>query len=154
MKALTLWRPWPWAIFHAPTNPKRIENRPWTPWPSIIGKQIVLHAGQTFDSEAADELCTMFALHPDGTPPHGWHDQGLIGVATVWGWANSAADCEKFMVGQRHWVSGPHAWLLSAVRTFREPIPCKGKQGLWNLSADVEARVREELNVVPLQEQP
>lgn len=145
MKALTLWRPWPWAIFHAPRNPKRIENRPWKPWQSIINQPIVLHAGNTFDSDAAEELCSLYRIHPDGDVPRGWKDQGLIGVATVRGWVDRAMDAELFMVGQSNWFSGPHAWLLSDVRAFAEPIPCKGMQGLWPLPAALEARVVEAL---------
>lgn len=146
MKALTLWRPWPWAIFHAPKNPKRIENRPWKPWASITDQRIVLHArGLTFDSDAADDLCRMYGLHPDGDPPRGWSDEGLIGVATVRGWASSEAECEQFMIGQAKWFSGPYAWLLGDVVTFAEPIPAKGMQGLWDLTPAQEQLVREAL---------
>lgn len=141
IRCLTLWRPWPWAIFHAPTNPKRLENRPWKPWSSIINQRIVLHAGKTFDSDAADDLCSMFGLHPDGDVPRGWTDEGLIGVATIRGWAESEEDCERFMVGQSEWFSGPYAWLLSDVIAFPVPIPAKGKQGLWVLDPEQERHV-------------
>ena len=46
MRALTLWRPWTWAVCHAG---KRIENRPWRPWLSVMGQEIALHAGKTYD---------------------------------------------------------------------------------------------------------
>lgn len=145
MKALTLYRPWPWAIFHASQNPKRIENRPWKPWPSIINKPIVLHAGKTFDSDAADELCAMFGLHPDGAVPHGWKDAGLIGVVTVRGVAASSAECEQFMADQSEWFSGPFAWLLSDVRPFPKPIPCAGSLGLWDVPVELLPLVDEAL---------
>lgn len=38
--ALTLWRPWAWAIIH---GPKRVENRTWKPPASFIGKRIGIH---------------------------------------------------------------------------------------------------------------
>jgi hypothetical protein len=137
VKALTLWRPWPWAIFHAPHNPKRIENRPWKPWPSIIDRRIVLHAGQTFDKGAVDDVleltrpedeCDLVRVLPASAT-----DTGLIGVATIQGVAVSEAEAERFMPGQSEWWSGPYAWLLKDVRVFSAPIPCKGKQGLWDL---------------------
>lgn len=145
MRALTLWRPWPWAIFHAPTNPKRIENRPWKPWRSIEGRRIALHAGKKFDSDAAEHLCSMYGLHPDGDVPSGWKDEGLIGVATIQGCAGSQYEVERFLAGQRSWWSGPYAWLLEDVVTFSAPIPCKGAQGLWQLEPWAERRVAEAL---------
>jgi hypothetical protein len=144
MKALTLWRPWPWAIFHLKQNPKRIENRPWKPWESIIGQTIVLHAGKHFDSEAAEDFCSRYAIHPDGAAPHGWKDEGLIGLARVVGCRSTEGDVMDWMPDQVIWWAGPHAWLLSDVRAFREPIPCKGTQGLWDLPPWAEERVRKE----------
>lgn len=147
MKALTLWRPWPWAIFHAKHNPKRIENRPWRPWPSIVDKVIVLHAGKTFDKPNVDgvlELTRTLVLPASAT------DLGLIGVATVRGVAACEAECEQFMIGQSEWFSGPYAWLLSDVHAFPEPIPCDGKQGLWDVPAWAMAKVREALHQAEL----
>lgn len=142
MKALTLWRPWPWAIFHAKHNAKRIENRPWRPWPSIIGKQIVLHAGKTFHKPSVDDI---LEVTQTTVLPASATDLGLIGVATVRGFAESEEGCDQFMVGQSEWFSGPYAWLLSDVRAFPEPILCDGAQGLWELPGWAQARVNEAL---------
>lgn len=144
MRALTLWRPWPWAIFHAPKNPKRIENRPWKPWNSIVGQRIVLHAGQTFDKSAVDDILAItLGRHQLHTLPARASDTGLIGVATVLGWA--ASPTELGDPAQEQWFSGPFAWLLDDVRAFAEPIPCKGAQGLWQLEPWAERRVAEAL---------
>jgi hypothetical protein len=135
VRALTLWRPWPWAIFHAPTNPKRIENRPWKPWPSIIGKRIVLHAGKAFQKEAVDDILDSVLLkgEPRVLPASAVHE-GLIGVVTVTGFVESAEDAAmQAGQGQERWWSGPYAWVLTDVRAFKEPIKCKGSQGLWLL---------------------
>lgn len=51
MRALTLWRPWTWAIYHAGPRRKLIENRDWEPPRSVMGQIIALHAGKTFDRE-------------------------------------------------------------------------------------------------------
>ena len=52
LRGLTLWQPWAWAIAH---GGKRIENRPWRPWPSIVGELIAIHAAARVDvaTEAA-----------------------------------------------------------------------------------------------------
>ena len=36
-------------------------------------------------------------------------------------------------------------WVLADVRPLDEPVPCKGRQGLWTLPDDVERKVRERL---------
>lgn len=145
MKCLTLWRPWPWCIFHAPRNPKRIENRSWKPPERLLDRRIVLHAGKTFDADSAADICSLFAMHPDGDAPPHWRDEGLIGVVTIQGVAGSIFEVSRFGAEQKVWWSGPYAWLLKDVRAFREPIPCKGAQGLWTLPGWAEARVLEAL---------
>lgn len=42
-------------------------------------------------------------------------------------------------------VEGPYCLTLENIRKFREPIPCKGAQGIWNLPAELEERVKEQL---------
>lgn len=149
MKALTLWRPWPWAIFHARHNPKRIENRPWKPWPSIIDRRIVLHAGQTFQKDAVDSILELTTPEDESSLrrvlPAAASDVGLIGVVTIQGVAGSEAEVERFLGGQGDWWSGPYAWLLKDVRAFAEPIPCKGAQGLWDVPDWAMAKVNEAL---------
>lgn len=142
MKALTLYRPWPWAIFHANHNSKRIENRPWKPWPSIIDKPIVLHAGKTFDRDSVPDILARTRAQGLGAAAS---DLGLIGVATVRGFATSEAGCEEFMVGQSRWFSGPYAWLLSDVRAFPLPIPCAGSLGLWDVPVGLQRLIDKAL---------
>ena len=139
MKALTLWRPWPWAIFHAPDSMRKtIENRPWKPWASIIGKRIALHAGKHFDSDGAEMICSIAGLHPDGRPPPHWDDEGIIGTAVILRYFTSDFD---IIPAQQQWWSGPFAWALGEIQTLPNPILCRGSQGLWDLPAEVEAQV-------------
>lgn len=42
-------------------------------------------------------------------------------------------------------VEGPNCLVFENIRRFREPIPCKGAQGMWNLPAELEAKVKESL---------
>lgn len=139
MKGLTLWRPWPYTIFHLePPAAKRIENRDWAPPKWILGQRIALHAGKYFDSDAAEDLCTMLHLHPDGTPPAAWADEGIIGTAVVDGFYTSDRSLPS---GQKRWWRGRFAWSLTGVRRLLVPIQCKGAQKLWTLSAALEQQV-------------
>jgi hypothetical protein len=43
------------------------------------------------------------------------------------------------------WAVGPWCWILGRVRPLPRPVPCRGRQSLWTLPKDVEARVLEQL---------
>lgn len=53
LRALTLWRPWPYTIFHLRPGegpgPKRVENRPMKPPQAARDGLIALHAGKKWD---------------------------------------------------------------------------------------------------------
>lgn len=42
-------------------------------------------------------------------------------------------------------VEGPNCLVFQNIRRFRKPIPCKGAQGMWNLPAELEAKVKQAL---------
>jgi hypothetical protein len=155
VRALTLTRPWPWAIFHAPMAiAKRIENRTWKPWECVRGERIAIHAGQAFDDDA-DALISGNAFITTPRPDH-WYDGGIIGTARVEGWHEQVAGkmlttfidgsstYDDFPLEQRRWWIGPYAWILGGVITFHKPVdPGRGfHRGLWQLDAITLASVR------------
>lgn len=134
MKALTIWRPWTWAICHPSPNAKRVENRTWSaPW--VEGKQIAIHAGARYDDEDACE----FIADIIGERPPGKAEcpQGIVAVATV---AMFRRHTSMFGAPDP-WLVGPVGWQLRDVIVLAEPIPCKGAQGLWTVPPDVERRI-------------
>jgi hypothetical protein len=46
---------------------------------------------------------------------------------------------------QRRWFFGPIGYVLRDVRALATPVPCRGYQAFWTLSADAAARVEEQL---------
>lgn len=149
MKALTLWRPWPWSIIH---GPKRIENRPWKPPASIIGKRLALHAGKTYDAAGESFIRARLDDYGLAAPPQAeLEQQGIIGIVTVTGFSTDAESLaleEGFGFGDMHqpaWFFGPFAWLLEVNAALPSPVPCKGMQGLWDLPPDVERAVLQVL---------
>ena len=80
MRALTLHRPWPWAILHLDgARAKRIENRLWAPPDWILGERIAIHAGGTFDIRAAEYIRQVGGAWPP--LEHTEHPVGIVGVA-------------------------------------------------------------------------
>lgn len=42
---------------------------------------------------------------------------------------------------------GRWAWGCNKLKPLKEPIPCRGGQGLWKVPAEVEAEIRRQLEV-------
>jgi len=127
LRALTLWRPWPHAIFY---GGKRIENRPWKPWKRIVGQYIALHAGLKYDSKGAAWMREMELYDP---PEDEWCPRGcIVGVARVTGYINDDEELYFNRSGdQSSWYMGPYGWVLKDVVAFQEPVKATGKMGLW-----------------------
>lgn len=120
MMALTLHRPWAWAIVHAT---KRVENRTWRPPTSIIGQRIAIHAGKKWDEDGWLFIADYFGftLTPEV------RDEGIVGTARVTGYlTGSVFDPDP-------WLFGPIGWVLDDVRALPMPIPVRGRQGLWRV---------------------
>ena len=145
MLALTLHRPWAWAIVGAPApHAKRIENRSWAPWPRALGQRIALHAGRKWDQEGAllvERYLAFAASLADAD-----HPQGIIGTARiVRAFRRDAADFAALCpASQEHWAFGPWCWVLADVRSLPEPIPCRGRQGLWEMPSALVAKIRSQ----------
>ncbi len=136
LRALTLWRPWLHAILH---GGKRIENRPWAPWKSVIGQIIALHAGQRYDEDGARWMHSEGLYDP---PEDRWCPRGcIVGLARVTGYIKDSPLAPDPRV-EDPWFIGPYGWLLDDVVAFRTPVPCSGAQGLWIVEGDLLVAVR------------
>lgn len=139
-RALTLWRPWPWAILHAG---KRVENRGWPPPRWVIGHRIALHAGKRFDAEAARCMNRLAPLRT--CPPSPEQPTGIVGVARV-------VRCLEAPTGGLYddsierWFVGPYGWVLDDVVALPRPIEWPGAQGLWHMPPALEQQILEQLS--------
>jgi hypothetical protein len=143
MRALTLHRPWDFAMAH---GGKDIENRPWKPWPSVVGARIALHAGMHYDDGGAGYIDSLLGL---GKAPTASQSRGGFIVATtrIEGWVHE--DGSYFGVPpevarearRSRWFMGPFGWICADTRPLHEPVPCRGAQGLWAVPIGVETRV-------------
>lgn len=143
MKALTLWRPWPTAIFYLhPSIRKDVENRSWKPPDCILGKRIAIHAGSKFDSNAFEFWLKVIKPNPSQTLSllANWKKAseltGIIGTVRVYGYTYGTKLCYS------DWATGEYAWFLSEPVSLGRPIQCKGAQGLWNVPDDIHERIR------------
>ena len=148
MKALSIRQPWAWAILHAG---KRVENRTWR-----CGHRgwLLIHAsGGRADRGALAYLNVVLAQQT--RLPLRLEDErrlqrgAIVGAARVdeWDWVSFFRfRLQDLYTQQRLWVEGPACVVLGEVRALPEPVPCKGRLGLWTVPAGVLAGVASQLN--------
>lgn len=138
MKALSLWRPWPWAFFGAD---KRVENRSWAPPQSVIGTWVAMHAAMKYDNDAGWRMARGdFGKAAQEVPRPDMHQAGIVGMFYVAGWCR----LKDITVNLTPWCFGPICWDITRVVEFPNALPCKGMQGLWTVPPLTEREVREE----------
>lgn len=146
MKAITLIRPWPIAMFFLkPEYLKDIENRSWKPPNSIIGQRIAIHAGNKYHPDVFAQWLDI--IQP--TPQEAfdlllyWQDlsdiKGIIGTVVVDGWYY----CRYSSEAKSPWAEeGMICWRLKDPVALAKPIPCRGAQGLWEVPAEIVDQIK------------
>lgn len=151
MKALTIWQPWASLIM---IGAKPFEFRSWMAPRSIVGNEIVIHAGSRWmqQDEVEDliahladparawttglvpEIALPFlkALDCDDCIPHGCG----LGTAVVGISREGAAIAEElggqYINDSDRFMHSQFGWPLTDIKAWDEPIRMSGKQGLWN----------------------
>lgn len=144
MKALSLWRPWPTLIM---AYGKDIENRGWRPPRSLLEGDadgwFAIHAAQKVDPAG---IATLMNLARAGSDVFAMDAEqaagptGIVGMARCDGWVTTFGEVQLMPRAQNGkdwrvspWLSGPVGWALGPVAALRDPIPCRGQQGLWEV---------------------
>lgn len=145
LPAITVHQPWAGAIAH---GGKPVENRTW---PIYYRGWIAIHASATRSPRWLLDQTIPRVAALSGQP-----------IETVRSWIETrgmvvaVARLTSVCAESRYSASllcecGPWAmprerhWHLADVRPLAEPIPTKGRQRLWRLDDDVDARVRAAL---------
>lgn len=161
MKAITLHAPWGTAIAECG---KDIENRGHLLLgPRFVGQRIAIHQGQAWDSEAAEALAarglaigTRREDHATGAIVATARIRGIVdcrgrggtgvpisglspggGRALVHAWRRSDAGPLAALAASSPWWAGPVGIVLEDVIIPGTTIWCRGKQGAWDVPAEV-----------------
>ena len=165
MKALSLTQPWAQLIaIHA----KKIETRSWrTSFRGVLAIHAAKGLGPVGGKRGLRELCatepfySALQAHADA---QSWTDlkdlveRTLMPLGAVVA-AGQLVRCEP-TVGSAIWMPkrdtpeyafgdyspGRFMWMLDEVEPLRVPVRCGGALGLWEVPADVEAQVVEQLS--------
>jgi hypothetical protein len=128
--ALSVQQPWAWAILHAG---KDIENRTWAPPRHIVGRRVWIHASKKRQAIEPVELLPPLSF-ADDTPDLADLPLGaILGSVRVVGSTHEAT-------GNR-WFMGPIGWVLADPSSLPEPVPARGRLGVWAVPGGVVERL-------------
>jgi hypothetical protein len=129
MKCLSVRQPWAWAILYAG---KDVENRTWAPGKALKpGDRLAIHASKMFDVDGLRWICANheeLGLKLEDIPidPKAYPVGCVVGSVEFLG-ITDAADCNG------RWFFGPVGWLVSNPVALAEPVPMKGRLGLFEV---------------------
>jgi hypothetical protein len=151
MIALSIRRPWPWAILHLPREVwKDVENRDW---PTKFRGKFLIHAskGCTRD-EYADGALSIRDAVVERLQILGQFQQTLTIPAldampsgAIVGWAE-VVDCVER--SDSPWFCGSYGFVLGR-RGILEPILCRGQLGFFQVPEEVAQAVRAQAKNSP-----
>lgn len=139
MKAISLWQPWASAI---PLGLKSIETRHWE---TRYRGEIAIHAAKRFGGAERAFALSEVAL---GRLPSRLPLGAVVAVVHLSNIRPSEElKLEVSAIERLYGNYGPgrFGWVLEDVRALATPIPCLGRQGIFNLPPEVEQAVREQL---------
>lgn len=156
LHALSLYDPWLWAIDSLPADKaKRIENRPWPPYPWIRRHRwIALHVAQRFDDEGARHRVAELSgqVPPSRDTSEMRARRGKITCfARVDGFLFPADAQTDMGVGSMPlavrpwWFREQFGWLIGEVHKLAEPIEARGLQKVWRVPVPTAAKVAPQL---------
>jgi len=129
MMALTLWRPWVYAVTHLG---KPIENRTWEAPRRLVGRRFAIHAAKAYSAADAAWIEETFDIR---LPPVHEQPTGVVATAVYLGTVRELGREDN------PWYCGPVGWVFDDVVVLDEPIPCRGHLGLWRLPEAVARRL-------------
>jgi len=127
MKAISLWQPWATAMA---LGIKKIETRSWSSW---YTGDIAIHAAMKFTREArhfAEIECALGRL-PNRLP------FGVLLCVVNLKECDYAEDIVQNISAIERlygdYSPGRFAWITDNLRVFKEPIPYRGMQGIFEI---------------------
>ena len=132
VKALSIRQPWAYLIVH---GFKDIENRNWR---TAFRGRVYIHAGQKFDTAqgfraAFFTLQRQLGKHRAGEE---WQEMWRNSKSAAGSWPGGVIVGGVDIIGcvsesTSPWFAGPWGFVLASPIAYGEPIPCRGRPGLF-----------------------
>ena len=168
MKAISLWQPWASAIAF---GLKHYETRSWKPPTALVGQVMAIHAAKKQDWGSKVRWCQHRLGIPSGSdvPPNLTEEQKktigdaviefeclpfgaivcLCRVVKIWQVVDEVSALRHVGPTEAQWGDyslGRFYWELQCFYVFDQPIPCVGRQGIfdWQIPDEwIEAAAKE-----------
>jgi len=142
MKAITLRSPWAWCVCYLG---KSVENRGWAPSRAELapGERFAIHASKLSPlreiQTAFDWMLDKELVRVGQIPTMDELRRQSSSIVAVAAYAGAKTTHES------GWFVGRFGWTWSELLVLPTPVPCRGFQKLWTMSADIETLVRGQL---------
>ncbi|MFK7601866.1 hypothetical protein ACI3L1_06605 [Deinococcus sp. SM5_A1] len=149
IRGLTLRHPWP-QMFLLDDEPKRLENRDWTPPKAMVGQLLALHGGalpkpgeRKYLNEIQSALTWVGEVFEDPDAGVSLSDTELLTFCTP-GIYGVARLTEVVTQSDDPWFMGPYGWVLSDFVPIDPPVVDRSPshQGLWTIEPNTLATLR------------
>lgn len=140
MKAISLWQPWASLCIQ---GLKQYETRSWT---TAYRGDLVIHAAKRPLTRADYDLVEFWEVSGFVDDEFAWflnHDPryfgAALGIVTLTAIYRTEPLLPKIDAQEQafgNYGSGRYAWRLENPRPFLQPIPYRGKQGMWTWDID------------------
>jgi len=132
MKALSIRQPWADLIM---LGVKNVENRTWS---TKHTGPLLIHAPKTIDENALKRGVILNALGVRRAEDYRPVTGAILGEVTVQGCVEMSTPEGLNMRKTNKWYSGPFGFVLSDPQLWDPPVPCPGKQGLFDVELSKE----------------
>ena len=137
MRALSIRQPWAFAVV---VGAKTVENRTWS---STYVGPLAIHASRREEREAVPEVLRM--VHGQLRPPFDMerlrrlYEENkrlgcVVGQVEMTG-CTKGGDAGTWDEAMVRWFKGPFGFVFENARIATQPIPFRGRLGLWELPA-------------------
>lgn len=143
IKALSLWQPWAslCCISHPDDAARSVKGFETRGWSTRYRGPLLIHAAQRF-TRAEREACNwdLIAeqladadLDPDDLPRGAII--GRVQLVEVHPAMAVVGTADEYALDMGHYAPGRFAWEITEPELFAEPVPYRGRQGLFNVSS-------------------
>lgn len=133
----------PWALALV-LGHKPVENRRWsTTWlETARPRWVFIHASAQLARLTPHTRSALLSLWP-GLPEDEHLTKGaVLGACEFTGCLDP--NSRHLPASARDWATGPKCWMVSRSVSFVEPVPAKGRLGLWKPPEDVADALADE----------
>jgi hypothetical protein len=155
LHALSLFDPWLWSIDALPADKaKRLENRPWPPYPWVRRQRwIAAHVTQKWDEGARHRIAQLSGEVPPSrdTAEMKARRSCITSMVRIDGFIYPADAQKDLGLGSiplpvsPWWFRDQFGWIVGDVHTLKQPIEVSGRQKVWRVPVPAAVRVAEQL---------